>query len=582
MKKIEILIAALLFLTVTSCKNDEWNEHYDSSVSGSIYDGTIMQYVESNPKLSEYARIVKSTGFDKELNSSQTFTVWIPLNGGIDSAMMKDINYNLTHGREKYVLKEFVKNHATRFRKVLSDPQYVTDTYVTLMNTKKCLMNADKTFGTATIVEKNIACKNGVIHIIDKAQPCLPNLFEYIEQQYINYAASHPNINMDSIPTMYGFLSKYNSDSLDLNKSVFRGFDNEGNRIYVDSVMIRNNTILNSFDAPIYEEDSTFSVLLPSIEDYAARYQAAKKMLVYNPVENIADDDPERKTTDSLSNFYAHVFAMTDLFYNDNINKTYLKDSVVSTQYKYYGPTYMHVYQKPYIYNDWSSKYNVVQCSNGKIYEVPAGQYPVSMNDQLYYRLIASAADISNIDLTKNSKGMGLFTNKCNETFSIYTLLYEGGSLGFAYVQATSESNNPTIGIRVKNTLAGKYDVKMVYVPLQIITDVESMNFLSARVWEKDENGQYGEREPEELEDIEGETNHTTRTNCAFDTITFGTVDLKYSYYGTSREGVVVQICSNVTSSKRRNGYSTSFLLSKILLEPHVDKASSAAKSRKR
>ena len=99
MKKVNIRLVfsslALVSLLLTSCK--EWDEHYDagSAVEGSA-TATIWENITANGNLSQFAALVQKAGYDEMLKSTQTLTVWAPLNDTFDyEALMAESNETL-------------------------------------------------------------------------------------------------------------------------------------------------------------------------------------------------------------------------------------------------------------------------------------------------------------------------------------------------------------------------------------------------------------------------------------------------------------------------------------------------------
>ena len=76
------LVAVAFFAagTVTMSCSD-WDDHYDAetAVVGSA-KSTIWENLSSNSNLSQFADLMKKAGYDAVLNTSQTYTVWAPLN----------------------------------------------------------------------------------------------------------------------------------------------------------------------------------------------------------------------------------------------------------------------------------------------------------------------------------------------------------------------------------------------------------------------------------------------------------------------------------------------------------------------
>ena len=87
MKKIYRNVMAVMALALgaltTACS--DWDDHYvaDATMQGNA-NATLWENIQADSQLSQFATLLKKVGFDKNLNASQTFTVWAPLNGTFD------------------------------------------------------------------------------------------------------------------------------------------------------------------------------------------------------------------------------------------------------------------------------------------------------------------------------------------------------------------------------------------------------------------------------------------------------------------------------------------------------------------
>lgn len=573
-----------------SC-TDTWNDHYEATAKLD-YDGTTMQALEE--KASDFAKVVKAYGYERELASDNIYTVWAPANGSFELSDYLDANGNM-YADSADVVKEFIKNHVARYALSLNGE----DRLFSLMNEKKGTMTADGVFGGANIIQKNISCKNGVLHVIDGAAPYNYNLFELIYKQY----REEDTPGKDTL-SLYSFLydPENNQDSLIENKSVSRGVDENGDKIWVDSFVMRNNTILKNVDAKLYEEDSAYIAILPSSKAWAERYKIAEKLLKFNPVE----DDRTPGACDSLLRHYANHFAMSDLFYNINANE-HRDDSLKSTLYGM--PWYEHVYYSKMPkhmpedkeINDILAKCGEpFMCSNGEGYLVD--EYPMTEYEQ-FFKKIKVTANSRSINRDLDTKGKPMFTNNVTEQFITTSGTFTSNiidSLGnvldrkvtnYNYVDLvpSTKSVNPTVGFDVPNTLSGTYDLYLVTCPIWLNTQgaetiVDSM--LDARpyrfytyVFERDNEGKNIGEYPTSTDRL---TNPADGTNVfetrglAFgadghlvinDTTYLGSYTFKNAYYGRNEEGVVIQLQTYVTS-KQTEEYSREMLVSSIILKP--------------
>ena len=375
-------LAVVGVLAFASC-SDTWDDHYEGSTSslGESYSGTTMGYLQSQPNLSDFVAVLKAAGYESELNDPQVLTVLAPVNGTFNKDSLLSL---ISTGKKKNVVNRFVKNHLMRYNISLGNKAQS----VYLLNDKIVNVGtlADNTIQNRSLSKVNVGCTNGIVHVMGEDLPYQPNLFEFIEDDWDAFKATlDPGVNPDTIISLYNYLYKFNTDSLDEHRSVSRGVDLEtGNTIYVDSVMIRNNKALAQLGAFLYREDSTYLAILPSLQAYQQRYEEAKKYFNFNVSFN-----SEESVRDSIQNYYANYFTVCDLFYNmsESMNKKTQNDSLFSTVYSRRTWEY-NKYLKPYsaegILGNYLGKYT---CSNGTMYkmnDIPYTKYTISSRRLLW------------------------------------------------------------------------------------------------------------------------------------------------------------------------------------------------------
>ena len=593
--------AAFSLMALYACTD---KGHFDDGptyeASALSFNGTTMQALEQDA--SDFAEIVKAVGFDSYLNSSSSFTIWAPANGTFN----KDSVLNILATSKDLVLNQFVKNHVARY----AVPLDLESHHISLLNSKSFTMSdkSQHSIGGVNITaNNNIKCNNGLLHVLDGNLPFQYNLFELIEMEYLKST----NPTKEEI-SLYAYLKTADKDSLDEARSVYRGYDDLGNKIWVDSVVWRNNTILRDFDALIYEEDSNYIALIPTVEAYQARYNEAIPFLNYNPS---MDKGLEYSRVDSLRKSYANRFAMTDIFYNRNMQDSW-EDSLISTQYTKMSWPYHLYYRKAPVslpeektVNDILAKVGVadsIVCSNGIAYLF--NEYPFDIYDQFLTKINMNAANLSvnyisaeekikgsNVQVTKNvgesDYASGIYTTfKYDDEGTIIDSKTQ--NFAYFYVPASSTTNT-NIGFYIPNNFSGKYDIYVITMPIWFykmemdgleIVNKKAYNF-RAWIWEKDENGNYP-ASGVVLKDNDGKqiftTPEPTDPNVIRDTTFVGTYDFKYSYYGESDPGVILQLASYVTMSTRTK-FSYDLLFHGFLFKPHKEDSStpSAAKAHK-
>ena len=579
-----------------SC-TDTWDEHYsDFAANENSYAGTLMQAIEDEAP--DFAKVVKAYGYDRELGSDNFYTVWAPVDGSFNLSDYVDEAGNRVADSTE-VVKQFLKSHISRYAYSLGK----NDQKFTLLNEKTITLFADGKFGDTQIEKKNISTNNGVLYTIAEPNPYAFNLFEIIAREY----KADQTEGKDTM-SLYSYLydPKVNKDSLIEEKSVYRGMDENGEKIWVDSFLLRNNTILKNVDATVYEEDSNFIAIIPSVKAWQERYRIAERLLNFNPSE----DTRTPGTCDSLKRHYANQFAMSDLFFNKNANEHW-QDSLKSTIYssfewynhKYYSTMPKDMPEDKFINDILAKAGTPEECSNGDAYLVD--EYPMGVDEQFFYRLKVSGRYGINDDL--DNKGTGKFTKNVNTAFKTTNGTYsykwrdqqqKTYKYSFVNIEPSSGSANPIVGFDVDNNLSGLYDIYLVTCPIWMATpptgdltpevielqDTRPYRFY-VNVFERDDKGEYPNsgvrlKNPNKA-DVEnyGKNYFVTHGNTIFknpedstelainDTLYIGEYEFKNAYYGRNDNGVVIQLQVQITS-KQTKEYSRQMLISSLILKP--------------
>ncbi len=545
-------VALASLLACYSC-SDTWDEHYEPTVGGVVVDATLYQQIKADKGLSDFVEIIDATGYKALLDESQIVTVFAPVNGTFN----KDSLLNeIAIGHKDLVIQRFVKNHIARYN-YSSTPNEQS----ILMLNKKRTTFTDGIVGVDQIPAKsvNTVCTNGVLHVMTNSLPFHTNIYEYMETEPL-------------MAEIYGFLRSYDEDSLDVNRSVYRGVDAEGNRIYVDSVLITANDAMRQLDSYIYEEDSDYIAIVPTNEAYKARYEEVKTYFNYNPNEEDGD---------SLQEYYANYYVLNTLFYNKNAN-FHQEDSLKSTVYNPYDPKY-NVFYKPFEEGGILAPGNYVEkieCSNGTLYKVDV--IPTTIYDAFFRDIEIECERGGSINQDLDEKGNGKYTKTCN-----YTAISENNDAiskgGYLDAQPSSTSGQPFVAFNIPNTLSGTYDMYVVTIPLRMghgVQDADTLKPYQFRVnmfyrsAKEDKAGAvWPTTKSETLKnpaDPTGKEQNFVSDPLEIDTIFLGTKTFTECYYNTTQVGVMMQIQAYVSSSQTKN-YSRRMLLDEIILKPHKD-----------
>lgn len=537
-------------LVVSYACSDTWDEHYDANLAtGNVVDATIYQQLTG--ELSDFREIIDKTGYASLLDESQLVTVFAPVNGSFNKdSLLQEIE----KGHKDQVITRFVKNHIARYN--YSSTAEKQD--IMLLNKKKTSLT-NGVVGVDSVHAKtvNTVCTNGILHVLNSELAFHPNIYELFELD-------------PDIDSMYTIIKYYDDDSLDVNRSVYRGVDDDGNRIYVDSVMIKNNRLMQRLDSYIYREDSNYLVIAPRKSAYNERYQLVNSYFNFN----VHEDD-----RDSLQAYYANYFTLNTLFYNRNAN-IYDKDSLVTTTYSKWDPEH-NVFYKPYSDEGIlapDNYYQKVTCSNGIVYKT--NEFPTSIYDAFFHEIKLEAESTGNINIEEDDKGNQSFTKNCNYQYRSDNI-HPVSERGYLDVMPATAAAQPYIAYNIPNTLSGEYDIYLVTVPLKWGRSVEDADTLKGYQFRvnmfyrtnkaTDTGSQWPKTRNEVLKnpaDPTGKQQNFQSKPEEMDTIFLGTVNLTECYYKTNKAGVMIQIQSYVSSSETKT-YSRRMLLDRLVLRPH-------------
>lgn len=173
MNKLKKLILYSLFISLSFIRcQDQWEEH--TRPNDDIAQYNIMELISGDPELSVFKGYLESTGWDKELISTKSYTVWAP-----DNNAMNEVGTDITNDSAKFAA--FVANHIcyTRFSYYgtaeLQKVKTYAGKYITIDNKNGKVEDA------SLKQPYDIPANNGILHVIDKPLIPKPNLWDFIE-----------------------------------------------------------------------------------------------------------------------------------------------------------------------------------------------------------------------------------------------------------------------------------------------------------------------------------------------------------------------------------------------------------------
>jgi hypothetical protein len=308
------LLAMLMF----SCT--DWDDHYDADTAVTDSQrGSLWTNIENNSGLTQFASLLKKTGYNDLLNQSQTYTVWAPKDGTFDYDALKNTS-------DDRVQRQFVENHIARNNYPASGQ---VNENIYMLNKK--MMNFASTANGYTM--QNIALQlpsiggnNGTIHLLEGKVPFLANLYESLNNEQF------------AIDSISNYFHSYDTLMLDQQRSV-EGPAINGEITYLDTVYTEYNKLYSFYNAYINREDSNYSMLIPTNEAWkkakdkvSQLYQYPKEFKVRVFITNSTSKDSTIQIVDPfhLQDSITNTQLLDNLFFNnrlyDNKKLTSLQD----------------------------------------------------------------------------------------------------------------------------------------------------------------------------------------------------------------------------------------------------------------
>ena len=297
-------------LAATSCSDfSDYNEaKLDSTPSGNL---TLWENISQNPQLSEFASMVKKTGFDSELNNTRYFTVWAPMNGTFNQSELATLT-------DSALLVQFIKSHVAEYGHPATG---LLNERIHTLNEKSFTFagSGSYTFDGVDITASNLPSNNGLIHMLNGAARFYPNLYEYI------FMAQ----GIDSLREQF---RRYQVTTLDLDASI-KGPMVNGVQTYIDSVMITYNTLTNQLNAQIANEDSSYTFLMPTNKAFSSTYDRIKSLYHFITTTVVQDAENFTKAGDTKTK----SISMDAEFLSDSLTRRVLFQNLVFSNTNMYN-----------------------------------------------------------------------------------------------------------------------------------------------------------------------------------------------------------------------------------------------------
>ncbi len=354
-----------------SC-TDTWDDHYESTVAGTgadIHEGSLWEAIKLNPQLSNFAKVLEATSYDKSLASSQVFTVFAPTNANFPeseaNALISQYQQEKQSVKDKNntVIKEFVQNHIALYNYSVSRN---THDSIVLMNGKYAVLqygSIDRT-PLSTI---NQLYENGVLYTVGSPVDYSANIFEYLKK----------DADLDSVRSFF-YNPMFYREEFNASGSVEGGINELGQTVYLDSAFYQLNELYDIVGR-VAAEDSTYWMTVPTNKAWRNLVEE------YEPYFNYEDNVGRLLTNndrDSLVYTNTRLAILTGTAFSETFNEDILnrrvtpsaEDSVRSVngareysrrEFLWGAPFNYYEYFGPQVEGGVLAEADSVVCSNG-------------------------------------------------------------------------------------------------------------------------------------------------------------------------------------------------------------------------
>ncbi len=441
------MMLAAGMLTAASCS--EFSD-YNAVPTDPVASGnqTLWENILAEPQLSDFATLVKRSGFDTLLSAPRNYTVFAPVNGTFDPTA-----YDTLTNSE--LLYQFVGSHVAEF---MYNATGAFDTKVHTINQKSFPFKygaSGYTYAGNPITSSNVAGNNGVMHLMNGVAVFRPNIYEYLSM----------GKGIDSIRNHF---KKYELTYLDEDQSVEGPMVN-GMPTYIDSVMVTYNVYVNQMNARLSNEDSTYTMIIPNDKAFNDAYENIKKHYNYIPSMKVLNPSVftsatgtttktvETKNVDELRDSLVRSRIIRNLVYSntDKYNKWLIgnganNDTIRSTvRGKYSGDVA--------IANDYVVE--TVQMSNGFSRIVDS----LAFKPWEWYNPMLEINPSNNI--ANHFNDIVHQINYSDPEHTVFGPKQESSSFRYAWIEPNGEYSKPDIFVNLPGVLSGAYNFYIVFMP---------------------------------------------------------------------------------------------------------------------
>lgn len=591
-----MMLVACGMLAISSCSEfDDYNTAPGDMNPAA--DKTLWENISSNPSLSDFASVAKQVGYDAVLNASHTYTVWAPVNGSFDVDSLKKVS-------KDRIIKEFLHNHMADFSHKENDSK---DTIIYMLNEKLLKFTGKNSsalaFDSQSILPNtdvsgtfNRPCTNGILYVLSA-----PTKFRYNAYEYLTEAKSIAS-------KFFAFVNRYERVTLDEGASV-KGQIINGVQHYDDSVVIISNTLTErTMNADLNNEDSAYTILIPTDEAWDEAYNERSVYYNYLPSLNWQDlshtdvgaNKGGNKTSISLLATKGKKTSELNVppvdaeitetapYWTDSITKSFISRNLIfSENEKKYNTKLPLV--APFAERDTllsttrgylvdlmdvdASTLDVVKLSNGHARII--NTLPAYKGDTIITRSVARM-------VATGGRVLNEFIPKMDIDSAICVLKPEDTGLRYVKVDLPTGSNfAPELDFYLPNVLSTTYDVKLVVVPACVedttmaVEDMKPYALIVDINYTDASNKQIAARFAGEGKPLMTSSAELKKTKAFIvgqykvDTLNLGRVTFPVCYRGTGAQpNIKVMNFENLFSASVKKKYEQMMRIANIILEP--------------
>lgn len=243
-----LIIFPLLALSIlmTGCFENAWDDH---AKQDQLLKSNLTEAIGLQAELSTFYSVLKKTGYDKVLETPNSFTVFAPTNAAWTGVDTSNVDAMRKLVGTLVVYKSYFTSDPTLYQSVKS------------INGKNLSYDSEtQTFNGAKITSADLRAANGVIHQTDKIVERRNNIWEYLSS------------NPDYLQSQY--IDGLNTRVMDMDKSVATGVDPVSGQIKYDTVWKDQNSFFDKYG--LNKEDSLYTYVVVENDGFNLLYNKYK------------------------------------------------------------------------------------------------------------------------------------------------------------------------------------------------------------------------------------------------------------------------------------------------------------------